>query len=70
MKATVQECLNDAGGGVIEGPHTRQDKVDLDQLLRDLIKKRSLQESTVNVARQPLPTLSGDPAVTHCDYTV
>lgn len=70
MKTTVQECLKDAGGVVIEGPHIRQDKAKLDQLLRDLIKKRSLQESTVNVARRPLPPLSGEPTLMHCDHTL
>lgn len=60
MKATVQECVGDAGGVVVEGPHTQTDKVELDQRLRDLIKKRPEQDTPVNVDPQPVPAHSGD----------
>ena len=70
MKATVQECVGDAGGVVVEGPHTQTDKVELDQRLRDLIKKRPEQDTPVNVDPQPVPAHSGDflCCCTHAQY--
>ena len=70
MKATVQGCVEDAGGVVVEGPYTRQDKAELDQLLRDLIKKRPLKDTSVNVDLRPVPTQSGDflCCCTHAQY--
>ena len=57
----MQKSVGDAGGVVVEGPHTRKDKLELDQLLRDLIKQRPLKDTSVNVDPEcHVPTHSGD----------